>query len=299
MLSFKKVEPSDIKDIQKLLQYQEFRTCDFTSGAIFMWRDYFYSEFAIYKDMLIFKVAYPKRGTSFSFPIGNGSTDEAIKAIEQYVLDNNVDLKYCTLPEKAMEYVKYRYGDKCHFLTNRDWYDYLYSAESLKYFKGKKYHGQRNHVNRFKREYPDYKYVRINEDNLDRVIELFDKMFLPSEDAGKSERVEAMRARQYLNHFLSFNHLGGFIEVEGEVVAFALGEVVKDTLYVHVERANTDYHGSYQMIVSEFAKDYATEDVIYINREDDVGDPGLRKSKLSYKPIRLLEKYCADIELFE
>lgn len=299
MLNFKEVELSDINRLGEYLKYQEFRTCDFTAGAIYMWRDYFYSKFAIHKDMLIFKVAYPTRGTSFSYPIGKGSTDEAMKAIEEYTRANGLELKFCTLPEKAMEYVKFRYGDKCHFITSRDWYDYLYNAESLKTFKGKKYHGQRNHVNRFKREYPNHKYHRITQENLGRVVEAFDKYFVPSDDASSSELKEARRAREYLNYFLSFNHLGGFIEVDGEVIAFALGEVVKDTLFVHVERAVTDYHGSYQMIVSEFAKDYATDGVIYINREEDVGDPGLRKSKLSYKPIRLLEKYCAHIELFE
>lgn len=297
MIHFNKLTSKDVPNIGKYLDEQSYRTCDFTEGAIFMWRGLFYSEFAIYKDMLLFKVAYPKRGTSFSFPVGFGSVDEAMEGLEEYVRENKIPFRLCTMPEKGMEYVKFRYGDKVVFHSNRDWYDYLYKAEDLKYFKGKKFHGQRNHVNRFMREHPNYTYRRITKDNVDDVIRLFDEKFQVNPEAAKSEELEAKSARDYLSHFLSFDHVGGLIEVDGNIIAFAIGEIIKDTLYVHVERALTEYHGAYQMIVSEFAKDYATDGVLFINREDDVGDPGLRTSKLSYRPISLLEKYCADIEL--
>lgn len=87
---------------------------------------------------------------------------------------------------------------------------------------------------------------------------------------------------------------GAFIEVDGNIVAMSVGEVVNDTLYCHIEKANRDYHGAYQMIVREFASHILEKypDVKYINREEDVGDEGLRKSKLSYHPIDLLDKYC-------
>lgn len=299
MLEFKKVEAQDVKVMEQYLRHQEFRSCDFTVGAIFMWRDFFYSEYAVYDDMLIFKIAYPKRGISFTFPVGEGSTDKALDAIEEYVRANNIPLKLCTMPEKAMEFVKFRYKKKAEFITNRDWYDYIYKAEDLKHFKGKKYHRQRNHVNRFIRENPNHSYARIDENNIDKVKQFFDDRFLPSDEAGKTERREAMRAREYLDNFYKFGHFGGVLEVEGEVVAFSLGEIIKDTLYIHVERANIEYHGTYQMIVREFARDCATEEILYLNREDDVGDPGLRKSKLAYRPIKLLKKYCSDIEFAE
>lgn len=85
---------------------------------------------------------------------------------------------------------------------------------------------------------------------------------------------------------------GGFIEVDGAIVAMAVGEIFNDTLCVHIEKADREYAGSYPMIVKEFASHNVTEDIRYINREDDVGDEGLRTSKLSYHPIRLLDKYC-------
>ena len=80
------------------------------------------------------------------------------------------------------------------------------------------------------------------------------------------------------------------------IVALAIGEVVSDTLYVHVEKARVDYAGAYQAIVSLFAKNALEEGTLYINREDDSGEERLRYSKMSYRPIRLIDKYWVTLE---
>ena len=100
-----------------------------------------------------------------------------------------------------------------------------------------------------------------------------------------------LRARELLHDALKLNQKAGYIETEGTIVALAVGEVNGDTLYVHVEKARTDYTGAYQAIVSEFAQYAAQPDTLYINREDDSGDEGLRYSKMVYRPLRLLNKY--------
>jgi hypothetical protein len=88
----------------------------------------------------------------------------------------------------------------------------------------------------------------------------------------------------------------GYIDVGGTIVALAIGEVVSDTLYVHVEKARVDYAGAYQAIVSLFAKNALEEGTLYINREDDSGEERLRYSKMSYRPIRLIDKYWVTLE---
>ena len=84
--------------------------------------------------------------------------------------------------------------------------------------------------------------------------------------------------------------------MEGKIVAFSVGEIVGDTLFVHIEKALKEYEGSYQVMVREFAVHEATDEVTYINREEDIGDLGLRTSKLSYHPVRLLAKYFVTVE---
>ena len=77
---------------------------------------------------------------------------------------------------------------------------------------------------------------------------------------------------------------------------FSLGEIVGDTLFTHIEKADRDYEGCYQMLVAQFAQHFVRDGVHFINREDDTGDLGLRTSKLSYHPVALLEKYTVTIE---
>ena len=80
------------------------------------------------------------------------------------------------------------------------------------------------------------------------------------------------------------------------IIAIHLGETIGDTLFVHIEKARRDYFGAYQMIVQQFANAHTGGAVMYINREDDSGDLGLRTSKLSYQPMELLDKATVKIK---
>ena len=83
---------------------------------------------------------------------------------------------------------------------------------------------------------------------------------------------------------------GGILRVGGEIVAFTLGEPVSDdTFVVHIEKAHAQVRGAYQMINQQFLA-HEVADYTYVNREDDTGDEGLRKAKLSYRPAFLVEK---------
>ena len=88
--------------------------------------------------------------------------------------------------------------------------------------------------------------------------------------------------------------LGGMILVSGDPVAISFGEIIGDTFFIHIEKASRTVRGSYQMMLSEFVTHYADESVLYVNREEDVGDPGLRYSKEAYHPERLLAKYIVE-----
>ena len=100
---------------------------------------------------------------------------------------------------------------------------------------------------------------------------------------------------EVLDHFDEYAFLGGILRVDGAIVGISMGEIVRDTLYVHIEKADVRYSGVYQKLVNCFAREFVTDEVRYINREEDVGDPGLRKSKLSYHPVALQEKYTVRV----
>lgn len=293
MLKFVPVNANTILNTSEYLKYKISRTSDYTIGSMFMWRDFYETEYTIFENMILYKVRFLGR-TSFTFPAGSGSIDNIMDELRLYCKHKNIPLWFCTIPEEAIPILVNKYKGIIPKPANRDWSDYLYLAEDLSNMAGRRYSGQRNHINKFKKLYPNYTYEKITNDNLDRVTKfLLD--FQAGFDKGSSlAKEELSRSIELMPYIYKFNLIGGFIQVEDTIVAMAIGEVIGDTLYCHIEKADRNYQGSYQMIVKEFSsRTIADQNQIkYINREEDVGDPGLRRSKLSYHPHKLLEKTC-------
>ncbi len=292
MLTFDPITADNICKTAEFFKYKISRTSDYTIGAMYMWRDFYQSSFAIYDDMILYKVKFLDR-TSFTFPVGSGSLSKAMAAIKDYCNENQLPVWFCTVPEEAVPTLVQEYGGTQPCTSNRDWADYLYNADDLADMAGRKFSGQRNHINKFHKLYPNYSYQRITPENIPRIIDfLIDYEKNHGKDASLAQE-ELTRTLELIPYLEKFKLPGAFIEVDGVIVAIAIGEVVKDTLYCHIEKANRDYPGSYQMIVKEFSSDMrANYGIRYINREEDVGDLGLRTSKLSYHPVALLDKFC-------
>ncbi len=291
MLSFEPINADNIMKAAEYFKYKISRTSDYTVGAMYMWRDFYNTSFTIFDDMILYKVKFLGR-TSFTIPVGSGSLDKAMEALREYCRKEEIPLWFCTVPEEGLSTLVDQYHGTIPGTPSRDWADYLYNAEDLAEMAGRKFSGQRNHINKFKKLYPNYRYEKITPDNLHRIVDFlmdYQVRFGKDKDLAKEELDRSLELLPYLD---KFKLPGGFIEVDGTIVAIAIGEIVNDTMYCHIEKANREYPGSYQMIVKEFSKNTITPEIKYINREEDVGDEGLRTSKLSYHPIQLLDKYC-------
>ena len=157
---------------------------------------------------------------------------------------------------------------------------------------GKKYHGKKNHVNRFFKTYPDWSYEPVTADNVE---ECFQMALLWRRENGCEEdeekNAEMCVALNSLRLFEELKLTGGLLRVRGEVVAFTIGEpACDDTFVVHIEKARADVEGAYTVINQQFVSHEVAGKYKYVNREDDVGTEGLRKAKLSYHPEFLVEK---------
>ena len=295
MIRFERVTIENALSLRPYLETQPFRTCDYTLGAIFQWRAYFKSAFAIVHGMLVLLATYPVEGFCYTYPVGGGDMDAALDAIEHDAMLRGTPLTFCAVPEEGVPVLCRHFDGRVAYSTHRDWADYLYNAEDLKSFPGKGYHGQRNHLNYFAKQNPNYRYVPVTEQTLPLALDFLDRYaaYMPPDKAIEAE--EMLRARELLFDALTLSQHAGYIETDGTIVALAVGEAVRDTLYVHVEKARFDYRGAYQAIVSEFAKAACGPDTLYINREDDSGEPGLRKSKQDYRPLRLIDKYWVTV----
>jgi len=291
MLSFDKINEDNIVKISEFFKYKISRTNDYTIGSLYMWREFYESSYTIFEGMLIFKVKFLHR-ISFTLPVGEGSFSKAIEALREYCVFHGIPFWFCTIPKEGLEILVDKYGGTIPGTPSRDWADYLYNYDDLANMAGRRYSGQRNHINKFNKLYPNHKYHAITADNVNLVIDFLKdyKIKYAKEDTLAQEELD--NALEIMPFIDRFKLLGGFITVDDNIVAMSVGGAINDTLYCHIEKAVRDYQGSYQMIVREFARHNASEELKYINREEDVGDEGLRRSKLSYHPVELLDKYC-------
>lgn len=294
MLDFNYIKLKDITEIGPYFEYSTNRACDNTIGGTFMWREYFETQYALWEETMILKVNYIDGATAFTFPLGK-NIEGALKALEDYCRQQGIPLILCTITEETKEYLEKRYSVTCR--PERNWFDYLYRMEDLYHLEGRRYSGQRNHINYFKKNHPDYSFEVITEENVSQVKEFYERLPLIDSKSSELFAVEQNKVFEVLNNFKTYGMFGGFIRIPGEMISFALGEIVKDTLYVHIEKANTGHRGAYQIIVNEFVRHFAGPDINFVNREDDAGDEGLRTSKNSYHPCGMVEKYTVFVNI--
>lgn len=294
MLDFHPLELNDLPRLRDFFGYSGSRICDTTPGTVFIWRDMYRTEWAIYDGSLYFKVDYPGLGPTFTLPLGGGRT-EHFRQIAAYCCRRNIPISFFPVPKDELERLQEFFPNSAA-VPERDTFDYLYRAEDLKYFKGKKLSGQRNHVNKFLKTYGTWSFRPITPADIPAVKAFLDRYASRWDKSAASFHEDIAKTHEVLDHMAAYDLLGGMLTVDDQIVGFSLGEVVGDTLFTHIEKADRDYEGCYQMLVAQFAQQFAHEGVHFINREDDTGDPGLRTSKLSYHPVALLEKYTVTVE---
>ena len=292
--SFHPLTTADIPRLNAAFRERGSRLCNDSAGAAVLWQPYFQDAAAELAGALVLREQLPGVGTVYSMPMG-GDTDAAFAALEAICAEAGEPLRFFPVTPEDLQALNVRYADLEAELL-RPWCDYLYDAETMVTFAGKKLHGQKNHVNRFRRLYPDWTFEDITAENLPAVAAYFEDHAVRFRKEAESALYEERCVREFLKRYWEYAPLGGVLKANGKVVGFSCGEIVGDTLIIHVEKADTDFSGAYQMLVNEYAKRFVTEGVAYINREEDTGDEGIRQSKESYHPLMLLEKYVVTVE---
>ena len=286
MLKFRKLALEHIEEIKPFFHANHpTMICDNTVGGAFMWRDYFSTEYAMFNDTLIFKakIKYFNDTTAFSMPLGS-DVQGSLKQIELYCRETGIPIVFCTVTENDFVELEKAFGP-LKVYPDENWNDYIYDKNDLVLLKGKKWHGQKNHINYFIKTNEDYRFEKITEKNINEVKEFFKGLETTNDSDIFIE--ERKKVFEVLDNYEAYGLIGLLLQLN-KVCAFALGEIIGNVLYVHIEKADKNIRGAHQMIVREFASQDGIE---YINREEDVGDLGLRASKMSYHPIDILKKH--------
>ena len=300
-MEFKEITLQDKEWIRQLLGYSDNRATEFNFTVLYIWRDIMHSRVCRVGDYLVVRF-FPNGAPApmYLFPSGRGTAEELKGVLESCMEDarqNGHPFLMASVQNGHREILENLFPDRFTFEPNRDYFDYIYSAEDLTFLRGKKFQSKRNFVSRFKRQ-EGWSYEPLGKDNLKECAAM-SISWCAKYGCGKDPSMasESCSVKNALQNFEQLGLMGGLLRLNGEVVAFTIAEkTISDTLLVHIEKAYGDIVGAYPAIANEFLRNSIVEEgeqlsVKYINREDDAGDLGLREAKMQYHPLFLLEKY--------
>ena len=288
--TFKRPELEDKEIISSYFEKAQSRSCERTFVNVYLWSRHYKVQYAIIEVTLVFRDS--GKNLSFTYPAGEPeNVKKALEFLMEYCKEKDVPfILYNVTPHMFAQLDKW-YPKKFFIEYNRDLADYVYETEKLASLAGKKLHGKRNHINKFKALYPDWSYEPLNDDNVEDCFQMALKWRNKNGCEDDPEKNAEMCVT--LNSLRLYKELGlkgGVLKADGKIVAFTVGEPVSDdTFVVHIEKAFAEVDGAYPMINQQFVQHECME-YEYVNREEDTGAEGLRKAKLSYRPAFLEEK---------
>lgn len=292
MINFKAIEIGDKTWITQKMNEDDRRGCEFSFANNLIWSTIYKVEVAEAAGCCIIK--FDADGTDcYAFPIGAGDKVKAVEAILEHAKKDGAKLQLESILIEDKKLLEEHFPGRFTIEEDRDGFDYIYTVEKLTKLSGKKLHGKRNHIARFK-DNEGWTYEPMTEANkqecYDMNLKWCDRQACKWNTDMSDEQCALHKA---IEHYTELGLEGGVLRINGEIVAFTIGERLNsDTFVVHFEKAFPDVQGAYPMINQQFVE-HNCQDYAYVNREDDTGAEGLRKAKLSYYPDILLEKYTA------
>lgn len=294
-IPFKPIKIEDKEIITSFTLPSNYRNCDYSFANICSWRFIYDSEYAVVDGFLLIRFwIEDKTRVAYMTPAGKGDLKHALEMLEEDSQEHGHPLCMLGVTPDSKEILEQALPGGFYYISERDYFDYIYLREDLTLLKGKKFQSKRNHINNFKKQY-EYEYVSITPELILQCLQLECTWYKANHTEEDAEDLnDERRSMTYaLNHFNELGLIGGALKVDNKVIAFTFGAPINhDTFGVHVEKADVNYDGAYTVINQEFAS-RLPEQYNYVNREEDLGIPGLRQAKLSYNPAILLEKSAA------
>lgn len=263
--------------------------CDRSAGNVLMWESELDTEL-VTVDGHVAVAEHCGRNLCFSPAAG---APDAVPTVRALLDAYGTPLRLCPISEDEKAPLEAAFGDRIRFDANDGAVDYIYNAADLRQFCGKSYHTQKNHVNAFLREHPDYRFEPLTTESEAALAAFFDAYTAADDDDSASAKEEIAACRRILPLLGVLPLDTRLLTDGGRILGFTVMEKIGDTLMIHIEKGLPAVRGVYPMLVTLEANAYP--DVRFVNREEDDGNEGLRRSKQSYHPVRLLQKYYAEI----
>jgi len=300
----------ELKDRDRLLPYfwqLQPETSDRCFTNLFIWQEFYNIQLSQFKgNICLFSGTNATPEKEFFFPpLGQSNVLEALDACFDFMLSRNIKPIIRRAPEK---FVHAHLSSQNRYVAKEDFNisDYIYRAEDMINLRGRRYHGQRNFIKRFKQNYPNHSTEFLNRENVSECIR-FNSEWLENKLLALSQKLdihsdpppvgivflkaEAETARKVLLNYEELDVTGLAVRINGGIRAFTVGEKLNNrTALIHIEKADHTYLGLSQFLTQTFCEQ-AWVDCEYINRMEDLGIEGLRRAKLALGPHHMAKKY--------
>ena len=289
-MTFHPLTLSDREAMQAVTLPSGRRNCNYTFANLVGWKFWFSTEVCVMDSAVVLRYTFDGQRAYMV------CTSEVLsrELIEALLDDSHGDLTLIGLEDSQVEQLS---GFSISVEPARNQYDYIYRRTDLAALHGRHMDAKRNHIHRFRAEHPDFEYRPLTPEFFDecrRLTEIWqEEKKQHHNDNGNDNKIEIIDAEHRVMETIFSNWdalgmIGGSIFVDGRMVAFTYGAAVTtDTFDVCVEKADRHVEGAFAIINQQFAE-HLPEQYIYLNREEDMGIPGLRQAKLSYHPEILL-----------
>lgn len=296
MIDFQRLKPEYRTQLHDILFAAGRQGCEYSFANLYLWGRQLAAMVAGW--LVVFSHFQGK--SVYMYPVGTGDPKPALDALMSDAASRGIPFRMYGLTREETLLVDRLYPGMFHFGMDRNGFDYIYDINRLAELKGKKLQQKRNHVNRFLRENPIYHFEPITTENLEVCRRFVENWYVQhgADHPDGDFKIEQVALDRAFAHFDTLKMEGLLLYVEDQVAAMTLGNPLgPDTWDVNFEKADVQFMGAYPMINREYARYIRSRhpEIQYLNREDDMGLPGLRKAKESYYPDLLLEKFTATL----
>ena len=287
-MEFKPFRIEDKARFDSYFAVHHYEQIDCTFNTLFLWQDAYQTSWAE-QDGILFVRAGTGKDTFFMPPFAKEEENfvHGLALIHEEYDKLGLPFRLKSASSWVTEQIERLVPGKYDFIEDRDNEEYIYRTDDMIRLPGKKLRMKKNHLNGFLRQYADYQYEAITKENLEDAKAGIHDWFLRHGDIEEEEQA----IKRCFDHWDALGVKGAVIRIYGKVEAFTNGDSINEKMaHIIFEKANPEIRGLYQAINRDFLI-HEFADTEFVNREEDLGLPGLREAKMGYHPDHLTEKY--------
>ena len=296
MINFKPIKIEQKELYQHYLSDDIERGCEYSFSNLYLWGR---QNAAILHNHIVLFSQFNRRSV-YPYPLGSGDKKPVLNAIIADAKERGIPCRITSLNADAKKTLETLYPGMFRFHCDRGSFDYIYDINDLADLPGRKYQKKRNHCNRFRTDYPNYRVQPISENNREQVLEMIHMWYTIKEQENPESDflMERTAINKALKHYDALEMDGLVLMNDDKILGITMGSQLSPFTYdIQFEKAWGNINGAYAIINYEFAR-YLREKyphILFLDREEDLGIEGLRIAKERYFPHHMIEKCWAHL----